>query len=233
MAAFIFGLSKSGLKGIAIVPVTLMALVFGSKTSTGIIMPLLLVGDAFAIIYYRKHLIKKHLYKLLPWVFFGVLIGVYLGKDISEIVFKKAMAGIIIGSIFLMFWWDRYKAKTVPTHKTFGASMGLTAGFTTMIGNLAGPFVNLYFLAMRLPKNAFIGTSAWLFFFINWFKVPFHIFSWGTINLATLKINMYLIPAEIFGLYIGVKLVKKIKDKHYRIFVMSLTAVGAFILFFK
>ena len=63
----------------------------------------------------------------------------------------------------------------------FSTIMGSLAGITTMIGNLAGPFANLYFLAVRI-QNEFIGTSAWLFL-INIFKVPFHVLSWKTINL--------------------------------------------------
>ena len=116
IAAFILGVSKAGLKGIAIVIMTIMALVFGSKASTGIVMPLLLVGDLFAIIYYRKHVQKKHLLKLIPWMLLGVLIGVFVGKDISENLFKKGMAGIILISVIIMFWWDYRKSNAVPTH---------------------------------------------------------------------------------------------------------------------
>ncbi len=233
LAAFILGVSKSGLKGIAIIIVTIMALVFGSKVSTGILMPLLLVGDLLAILYYRKHVQWKHLAKLLPWMAFGVLIGVYVGKDVPEDVFKKGLAFIILVSVIMMFYWDYRKSKKVPTHFAFGLSMGLSAGFTTMIGNLAGAFSNLYFLAMRLPKNQFIGTAAWLFFFINWFKVPFHVFSWETITTQTLIINLYLVPAEILGFIIGLRIVKRINDKQFRKFILFVTAMGAIILFFR
>jgi len=217
LAAFILGVSKSGLKGIAIIIVTIMALVFGSKASTGIIMPLLLVGDLLAILYYRKHVQWKHLVKLLPWMIVGVLIGVY----------------VILISVIMMVYWDYKKNKSVPKHPAFAFSMGLGAGFTTMIGNLAGAFSNLYFLAMRLPKNEFIGTAAWLFFFINWFKVPFHVFSWETITIDTLRINVYLIPAEILGFIIGLQIVKRINDKLFRKFILLVTAIGAVILFFR
>jgi len=128
IAAFILGVSKAGLKGVAIVIMTIMALVFGSKTSTGIVMPLLLVGDLFAIIYYRKHVQKNHLFKLIPWMFLGVLIGVFVGKDIPENLFKKGMAGIILISVIIMFWWDYRKSKAVPTHFSFGISMGGFSG---------------------------------------------------------------------------------------------------------
>ena len=86
--------------------------------------------------------------------------------------------------------------------------MGIFAGFTTMVGNLAGAFSNIYFLAMRLPKNAFIGTAAWLFFIINIFKVPFHIWFWQTINKASFFTSLELMPFEIFGLISGVQIPK-------------------------
>jgi len=39
--AFILGLAKAGFRGIDMLNVTLMALVFGGKASTGIVLPLL------------------------------------------------------------------------------------------------------------------------------------------------------------------------------------------------
>ena len=79
-----------------------------------------------------------------------------------------------------------------PIKAEFGATdtqMGLLSGFTSMIGNLAGSFADIYFLAMRLPKNEFIGTAAWLFFIINVFKLPFHIFIWKIVTFETLCLN--------------------------------------------
>ncbi|MFT6828614.1 MAG: putative membrane protein YfcA, partial [Roseivirga sp.] len=111
--------------------------------------------------------------------------------------------------------------------------MGLTAGFTTMVGNLAGSFANIFFLAMRLPKNAFIGTTAWLFLIINLFKVPFHVFSWGTITVETLKIDAVLVPAIFIGLYVGIKILKKVNDAVFRKFILVMTGVGAILIFFS
>jgi uncharacterized protein len=185
--AFLLGVSKSGIKGIASLIVTGLALVYGAKNSTGILMPLLLVGDVFAITYYKRHVQKEYIIKMLPWMVIGVLIGVVGGQYITESLFKYGMAIIILFSVGLMYYWENKKDKTIPSHWTFASSMGLLAGFTTMIGNLAGAFSNIYFLAMRLPKNNFIGTAAWLFFIINAFKVPFHIWTWETINSTSLQ----------------------------------------------
>lgn len=233
IAAYILGISKAGVKGIAVLIVTLMALAFGGKASTGMLMPLLLLGDIFAIFYYHRYTQWNYLIKFLPWMMLGVLIGVVIGKDLPEKTFQLGMAFTILGTLSMLIWWEQKKEKNIPSHWSFGSFMGVMAGVTTMIGNLAGAFSNIYFLAMRLPKNHFIGTAAWLFFFINLFKLPFHIFIWKTITIESLQIFLLLVPGLVLGLFTGVFLVKKITDKLFRKMILILTAFGAFLLFFK
>lgn len=225
-AALLLGIAKSGIKGLAVLIVTGLALVYGAKESTGILMPLLICGDILAVIYYKRHVKWIYLIKLLPWMVLGVLVGVVLGKDLPEDLFKSGMAVIILISVVMMYYWERKKDRKVPTHWSFAALMGMMAGFTTMVGNLAGAFSNIYFLAIKLPKNEFIGTAAWLFFIINLFKVPFHIWSWGTINRASFQISLSLIPAVIAGFCLGIFLVKKINNDKYRQLILLLTGLG-------
>ena len=225
-AALLLGIAKSGIKGLAVLIVTGLALVYGAKESTGILMPLLICGDILAVIYYKRHVKWIYLIKLLPWMVAGVLVGVVLGKDLPEDLFKLGMAVIILISVVMMYYWERKKDRKVPTHWSFAALMGMMAGFTTMVGNLAGAFSNIYFLAIKLPKNEFIGTAAWLFFIINLFKVPFHIWSWGTINRASFQISLSLIPAVIAGFCLGIFLVKKINNDKYRQLILLLTGLG-------
>ena len=191
-AVFLLGMSKSGIKGIGIIIVVMLAFVFGEKASTGVLLPMLICADIFAVIYYNRHAQWDIIKKLIPWMIVGVLVGVWVGNDISELVFKRLMAIIIIGSVLIMIYTERKKSDTIPTKKWFSKTAGFLAGFTTMIGNLAGPVSNIYFLAMRFPKNEFIGTAAWLFFIINVFKLPFHIFVWGTVTKQTLVLNFTL-----------------------------------------
>ena len=121
----------------------------------------------------------------------------------------------------------------MPTHWSFSGLMGVLAGFTTMVGNLAGAFTNIYFLAMRLPKNEFIGTAAWLFFIINLFKVPFHVLVWKTININSIRISASLIPFVILGFLVGVEIVKRIKNDNYRKLILLFTALGGIAILFK
>ncbi len=232
-AVFLMGISKAGLKGMSIFNVTLMALAFGSRASTGLFIPLLIVGDMFAVVYYNRHTQWKYILKFIPWMIAGILIGVLIGKDLPEREFKWGMVVVIFLSLGLLLWWDRRKSESVPSHWVFAGSMGIMAGICTMIGNLAGAFTNIFFLAMRLPKNEFVGTAAWLFFITNLFKLPFHIFVWNTISAESLLINLKLLPAIFVGLFLGVFLVKKINEKNYKRFILVVTAIGAIAILFR
>lgn len=233
LSAFIIGLSKAGLKGIDMMNVTLMAIVFGGKASTGIVLPLLCLADIMAVAYYNRHAQWQHFWKLIPWMITGILVGVYVGKDLDEIIFKRIMAVIIILTIVIMIILEFLKNAAMPKNKLFAACMGLVSGFTTMLGNLAGAFSNIYFLAMRMPKNNFIGTAAWVFLVVNFFKLPFQVFYWKNITAATLKTDMFLLPALIAGFWAGVKIVSVIKDERYRKIVIVLTLIGAVFIFLK
>lgn len=233
MASFVLGVSKAGIKGIAIVTVTLMALAFGARESTGLIVPMLLVGDVFAVVYYNRHARWRFILKFAPWMIAGILIGVLLGNDLPEASFKLWMVAIILISVVVMYWWDLRKSKLVPNHWAFAGFMGVTAGIATMLGNLAGAFSNIYFLAMRLPKKEFIGTAAWLFFITNLIKIPFHLFVWETIRPETLLINLKLLPGIFLGLLTGIRLVKVIREKFYRKLILLLTGLGAILILFR
>ena len=232
-SALLLGISKAGIKGIAALIVTGLALAYGAKDSTGIMMPLLICGDIMAVSYYKRHVKWLYIKKLLPWMVLGVLLGVVGGQAISEKMFTYSIVFIILSSVLMMYYWEQKKSKAVPTHWSFASLMGVLAGFTTMIGNLAGAFANIYFLAMRLPKNEFIGTAAWLFFIINLFKVPFHVLVWETINTSSLVISATLFPFVILGFLLGVQIVKRIENDNYRKLILLFTALGGIAILFK
>ncbi|MES1219033.1 MAG: sulfite exporter TauE/SafE family protein [Bacteroidota bacterium] len=233
LSAFIIGLSKAGLKGIDMLNVTIMAIVFGGKASTGVVLPLLCIADIMAVYYYHRHAQWPLFWKLIPWMVIGILIGVFVGKDLDEIIFRRIMAVIIILTVAIMITLEFRKNAAIPNNKLFAANMGLASGFTTMLGNLAGAFSNIYFLAMRSPKNNFIGTAAWVFLVINLFKLPFQVFFWKNITETTLLTDLLLVPALLLGFWAGLKIVSKIKDDNYRKVVIVLTLVGAIVIFLK
>ncbi len=226
MCAMLVGISKAGLNSVSIITVSVFAWLFGSKVSTGVLLPMLICADILAVLYYKRHANWQLLLRLAPWIVIGILVGVWVGKDLNEAIFKKMMATIVLIIVFGLFWFEKRPLKDAPHSLWFSGIMGIGTGFTTMVGNQAGGFANVYFLSMRLTKNDFIGTNAWLFLFVNLFKLPFHIFSWKTVNSHSIAINLTLLPFLIIGFYTGIYIVKRIVDARYRQIILWLTAAA-------
>ncbi|GAB2690715.1 sulfite exporter TauE/SafE family protein [Aliiglaciecola aliphaticivorans] len=227
LVAFFIGLAKAGVHGISMFAVPILALIFGAKTSTGLMLPMLIMADLFAVKYYHRHANWSFLIKLFPSAAIGVIVATLIGNSIDDEMFKQVMGYIIIASLGIMLWMETNNKEKIPDYAWFAILMGTLGGFTTMIGNLAGSVMALYLLSMRLPKNEYIGTAAWFFLIINLFKVPFHIWSWETISVNSLGLNLLGLPFIAFGIYMGIQIVKRVPDKQYRWLVIAMTGLAA------
>ncbi len=180
--ALLLGMAKTGVHGAGMLSVPLLAIAFGGRASSGLMLPMLLVADVFGVWYYHRLASIKHLKILFPWAAVGIVAGSVAGNYISEEIFRVIMAATIFGSLAIMIWMEIGGKEKISDNVLLGISAGFLGGFTSMIGNLAGTVMAVYFLSMRLPKNNFIGTVAWFFLFINLFKLPFHVLLWDNIN---------------------------------------------------
>ncbi len=232
LGAFAIGLSKTGLPGVGILVVPLMAIVFPAKPSVGLLLPILIFADLFAVGYYRRHGQWRHLVKLLPWTLAGIGIGYVVLEKIDSQTLKP-----VIGVIVLTMLAIRLRSvlnddpRRVPQHWAFAAGMGLLAGTTTMLANAAGPIMVLYLLSMRFPKQKFIGTAAWFFFIVNWIKVPL-MADLDMITAESLKMDVAVFPAVVFGALAGVWLLRRIPQRLFNLIALILAAAAAFKLLF-
>jgi hypothetical protein len=227
LVGLLIGMAKTGVHGTGMIAVPLLASVYGGKESSGLLLPILSFADVFGVAYYHRHAHRKHLIRLMPAAVIGVLIGTLVGNYINDEIFKWIMAITIFISLFIMIGMDRFKKDGVPEYLWFALLMGVLGGFTTMVGNLAGSVMALYLLAMKLPKNGFIGTAAWFFLVINLIKVPFHVLVWGTITVDSFTLNILTLPMVALGAFSGIYIIKRLPDKHYRTFIMISTAIAA------
>ncbi len=233
LAAFIVGLSKSGIPGFGILIVGIFANVLPAKAATGFVLPLLIVGDVVAVATYRRHTRWVHVLRLLPWTAGGVVLGTFaLG------VMEDREVGLVIGVILLAmlalhFWRNRAAARheletaVAGQGPWFAPLMGVLAGFTTQIANAAGPVMILYLLAMRLPKLEFLGTSAVFFCVLNLFKFPF-MAGLGMITAESALVNLQLAPAVVAGSLFGRAVAMRLPQRTFEVFALALTFLAAF-----
>ncbi len=219
-------MAKTGLGGLGMIVVPVMANIFGAKSSTGILLLLLIMADFFGVRYYHKHADMWQLVKLIPSTIIGIVTGVFVGDQISDEYFQLLLVIVIISGVLMTV----IKVE-IKENKIFSIVVGFLGGFITMIGNAAGPIMSIYFLSMGFNKNKFIGTAAWFFLFVNLFKVPFHVFIWNTIDLEILIFDLCLFPLILIGAIIGVWIVKKIPERPYKVFVIVSVVLSTFNLF--
>jgi len=227
LVGLLVGMAKTGVHGAGMMAVPLLAAVFGGHASAGLLLPMLVMADVMGVVYYHRHASWKHLRRLFPWAAVGVLLGTVFGNYVNDETFRMVMAGIIVVSIGIMLWLERGHKRAVPDSPWFGRVTGVAGGFTSMVGNLAGSVMAVYLLSMRLPKNEYIGTTAWFFMVVNWFKVPFHVFSWHTITLNSFLLDVLMLPAIGIGAWLGIIIVRQIPEHVYRWFVIVMTLVAA------
>lgn len=231
LPAVLIGMSKTGIQGISLLAVPLMALTFDAKPSTGLILPVLCFADLIAVLYYRRKAEWKYILKLLPAALLGFVVALWVDKLIPPTEFKHLLGVCLLVVLIVMFWSDwKGKENTLSNHWWFGALFGLMGGFTTMIGNAAGPVMAIYLLSTRMPKLNFIGTNAWFFLVINYLKIPVQVFAWGNITKTSLMLDICTIPFVIIGGILGIALIKKLPEKGFRYFTTAVTCLSVLIL---
>jgi uncharacterized membrane protein YfcA len=229
-----FGISKTGLNGISIVAVPLFVMVFGARESTGVVLPLICFADLFAVVYYRRHAQWKYIGRLIPWALAGFALALLTDHFVGSGRGFKILIGIcIVAGLAVMVWNERRNAQGMepPSGLWFPAVFGIMGGFSTMIGNAAGPIMSVFLLSVRLPKESFVGTAGWFFLIVNYLKIPLQAFVWRNISTATLRFDLFMIPFILLGIWLGILFVKKVSNSQYRIAVYALTLLSAALLF--
>ena len=236
LAGFLTGIAKTGVPGFGILAVPLMVLAVGdARHAAGWLLPLLCLADLFAITTYRRHADARRLFNLLPWVLGGIAIG-FVTLAAPERRLRLLVAAIVIVMIGLRLRGRRAAgndagAPAPPARDRWwqAAGYGVSAGFATTVANAAGPVMNLYLLARRLPKQEFVATGAWFFFVVNLLKLP--IYAWhGLIDRHSLMFDLALAPAVVAGALLGRVLLRRIPQGIFDGLVMALTVCAAALL---
>jgi len=233
LSAFMIGFSKTGVGGVVMIAIPLLATAFGGKSSTGVILPMLIIADLRAVAYYHRHADWPGILRLLPWTIIGLLAGVLVGNLINDRQFTLLIAASLSVCISILVVLELKGGNLRPPDgMVFYALIGLTAGFTTMIGNVAGPIFSVYLLARRFKKQSFLGTSAWFFMIINLIKLPLQIFFWDNVTAQTALIGAVMAPVILIGAVLGVLVIKQLPEAPFRWLVIGMTVVAIIRLFF-
>lgn len=231
LTALSIGMSKTGVQAIMLMVVPLMAMAFGAKESTGVILPMLCMADIIAVAYYKRIADWKIVAKLLPTAILGFFLAIGVDNMIPSGQFRQLMGWTLVLALVVMVWSEIFGKENRWMKKWwYAAIFGLLGGFTTMIGNAAGPVMSVYLLSMRKEKMEYIGINAWFFLVVNLLKLPLQAFVWDNITWDSLQLNLVMLPVIGIGSLIGIRIVKLLPEKIFRRFIQIVTIISVILM---
>ncbi len=215
LVAFMIGLSKGGLGGtLGALAAPLMALVMPANKVIGLLLPVLMFADVFAVALHWRRWDRRIIILLVPASLVGVIAGTFFLTHVSPNTLK-----LVLGIITLIF--ASYKLLESRIHRSVGYQprdwhgyvAGGVAGFSSTLAHNGGPPASIYLLLQDITPRAFIATSALFFMILNWLKVPFYwrsgLFNFPDLRTIALPV-LVLVPIGVWvGRWIGLRLNKR------------------------
>jgi uncharacterized protein len=226
LSGFLTGVSKTGVPGVGMFVVALMASIFPARMSVGATLPMLISADVLATFMYRRHAQWLVLLRLLPWTAAGIALALWTLARVSDAALATLLGWLILGLVGIEVVRRRTGLGRIPHHPLVAAAAGTLTGFATTVGNVAGPVMNIYLIGKGYDKTAFMGTIAWFFFLVNLAKVPLFA-GQGMITAETLRFDLAVLPAVIAGCVTGRIVMRHIPDRIFVGLILILSVVAA------
>ncbi|PIM71542.1 hypothetical protein CTU88_15915 [Streptomyces sp. JV178] len=231
-AALLVGFSKTAVSGANTVSLAIFAAVLPARASTGVLLPILIVGDVLAVLTYRRHAHWPTLWRLFPAVGAGVVFGTLFLMWADDQVVRTSIGAILLLMTAVTVWRrrtadqdDEPDSVTTRAGRVKARSYGVLGGFTTMVANAGGPVMSMYLLSAGFRKLGFLGTSAFFFLIVNVSKVPFSV-GLGLIDGPSLLLDATLALFVVPGALLGKWAVNRINQRLFEQLVIAATVLG-------
>jgi uncharacterized membrane protein YfcA len=229
--AFLIGLAKGGFGGLmGALATPLMALVMPVNQVIGLILPILMFGDLFAIAFHWRRWDGRLILLLLPGAVIGVTIGTLFITNAPTESLRLAL-----GIIILIFAVYKFLEKRIigslkyESHNWHGLFGGTIAGFSSALAHTGGPPVSIYLLMQNISPRTFVATAALFFFTLNWIKVPYYYYA-HLFDFQRLWEVTWVVLIVPLGAWLGRWISEKIAPKSFERFILILLIVSAMFL---
>lgn len=230
----LIGLSKGGLGGTTGGAATpLMALVLPVDEVVGVLLPLLMMADVFAVVAHWQRWNYRLLLLLVPASLLGITLGTALLTSLSPDALRVGLALLVLLFVAYRLGESRLRQRlTYRPRPWHGIAAGTTAGFTSTLAHVGGPPVAIYLLLQDLTPTVFVATSAVYFAIINWLKVPYYVYA-GILDLELLQRIGWLLPLVPFSVLLGRVIAHRINKQAFDRLVIVLLLGSAVLLLLR
>ena len=226
IAVTLLGLSKGGFAGVGTLATPLLALVMAPGDAAGILLPILLAGDALSVWTYRRSWDARNLKVMLPAAALGIAAGWWLAAYFTPAYVRLAIGMIAIAfGIFSLVGVARPRAAT-RFSAPGGAFWAAVSGFTSFVSHAGGPPFQVHMLPQKLPHQVFVGTTTLFFAWVNFLKIlPYALL--GQLSTKNLAISAAFLPLAVVTTLAGVWLVRRTPhERFYKIVYALMLVVG-------
>ncbi len=182
---FMIGFAKGGFSGLGALLTPILALVLPVALAVGVLLPMLMVGDAFALYMYWKEWDLDLVKRMLPAGIIGALVGTFLLSSVSPNGLRIILGIFVLGLVAYKFLSDWIQALRYEPRHWHAPAAGLLSGVASGMFNYGGPAFSSYLLLQKLKARPFIATTAIYFALLNLIKVPGFLYT-GVLNLPLL-----------------------------------------------
>jgi hypothetical protein len=238
VAAVFVGFAKTAIGGAGSIAIAIFALVLPARESTGALLPLLIAGDVVAVSIYRRHANWGLLWRLMPWVLIGIVLGVALLARVDNAQMRPTIGVVLLAvlGVQLVTRGGRLRERLTPgdgartrSQRVAAGIAGVVAGFTTMVANAGGAAMTVYLLLSGQTVLEFMGTASWFFFIVNLAKLPFS-GALGLVSGSSILMDAALVPAVLVGAAAGAALIRRIGQLHFEQAATVMAALSALLL---
>jgi uncharacterized protein len=231
LAGLIIGLSKGGLGaplGAIIAPMLTVA--FRTSEAVSLTLPLLIVGDLFALsAYWRQWNLRYIALMLPPAAIIGITLGTWLLVNLNDNALK-----IILGLFTLLFvaikvFGDRLLEATYQPRDWHAVVAGAVSGLASAVANAGGTPYTVYMMLQKLNPLTFVGTMTLYFFLLNVLKLPGYIAA-GLLDLEKLATLAPALPFIPIGVFLGRYVVNRINRAAFERILLVVLTIAALLL---
>jgi len=204
IVALIIGLSKGGLGGtLGALATPLMALVMPADQVIGLVLPVLMLADVFAVALHWRRWNARLVWLLIPGSILGVTVGTFFITNAPTRTLQVALGVIILlFALYRIFETRIVGSFKYRPHDWHGLLAGTITGFSSALAHTGGPPVSIYLLMQEVTPRVFIATSAVFFLILNWIKVPYYFYA-DLFDFQLLMRIAWLLPLVPAGVWVG------------------------------
>ena len=229
---FMIGLSKGGFNALGGLLTPILSLVLPVSLAVGVLLPMLMVGDAIAVYSYWREWDGRLIGRMLPAAVVGALAGTFLLAELAPNVLRLALAAFVLLLVVYKFVSDRITRLRYQPRAWHAPLSGVLSGLGSGLFNSGGGPFNSYLLLQQLPPRIFIGTTALFFALLNLIKVPGFLYT-GVLNVPLLLSFWWVVPFIPLGLWVARRVIFRLNQQAFDWLIIGLLVLASALLIWQ